>query len=266
MKYYKNHQLKFYNSFKLSSIAKEIWFPESIYDLKEVMETIKDFNLIANGTNMLLFPEISKVVCLSSMPQTSCNKCRTVKITANTPTNFVVREMLQNKISGWESFLGIPGSIGGAVVMNAGALGREISEHVIKVETLDKEGKIRVYNKEDLNFDRRYSILQDKEDILLNVTFSLKKLGLNQALIDTALANRKTIPKYASAGGIFVNWHTLKPYKEQLIGKRFGDAVISESINIIVNLGEATFEDVMQTINYVKFIVKEPLKLEVKII
>ena len=73
------------------------------------------------------------------------------------------------------------------------------------------------------------------------------------------------MPKGYSAGGVFNNWHKLKPYTKKLVGLSVGDAYISDSINIIVNRGKATAKDVLCLIDKVRKIVKSPLHLELRL-
>ena len=268
MRYNKDFNLKKYNSFKLESYAKEIYFPETITDLQAVLVLLrnKKFKILAGGTNVILRPEIDCVLSLDKMPQKINFYDGATIVTARVPTISFILEAIKNNIIGIEGLIGIPGTIGGAIVMNAGSGKYTISDYLLAVTTMNLEGNIRVYQSPDLEFGRRYSILQEKKEILIDAVFDFKHGFPNQEEIDKAKAHRKTIPHYPSAGGIFKNWHSLKPYAEKLIGLRVGDAEVSESINIIVNKKNATFEDIMTLIEKISYIVRKPLELEVKIL
>jgi UDP-N-acetylmuramate dehydrogenase len=266
MQHYTNYNLRGNNSLRLNSIAKDIWFPESIADLVNLNKTLDSYSIIAGGTNLLLRPIIDKVVCLSLMPRKINKIGNVVSVDAGVSTSCFINKMIESKFKGLENLIGIPGSLGGAVIMNAGSLGIEISKFLVEVKTLNKENKIIVYKKEELQFGRRYSILQDKKEIVTNLVFKFEKGSIDEEKIKQARIHRKTMPKKPSAGGFFKNWHSLKSYQDQLIGLRIGDAEVSKSVNIIINKGKATFNEIEALVNKIKSIVKEPLELEVKII
>lgn len=268
MKYSKNFNLKNYNSFRLNSLAKEIWFPETLYELQHLLLDLKNknFQILAGGTNVILKPKINKIICLKQMPKNLNFYKEGTVVSASIPTNYFILKAIKNNIVGIEGLIGIPGLLGGAIVMNAGSGKYVISDYLLAVTIMDLNGNTRIYSKEQLNFGRRYSILQAKKEILIEAVFDFKKGIPDKMEIEKAKTHRRTIPKAPSAGGIFLNWHSLKPYVDKLIGLHVGDAEVSKSVNIIVNKGKATFEDITTLINKIKDIVKEPLKMEIKII
>jgi len=268
MKYYRDFSLKNYNSFKLESYVKEIYFPESLHDLQGTLLILKNkkFGILAGGTNVILKPEIKRVICLKKLPQElNFYKIGTIA-SVSVPTSYFILKAIEHKVIGIEGLIGIPGTIGGAVVMNAGSGKYTISDYLLAVTTMDYNGNLHVYGKELLNFGRRYSILQEKNEILIEVLFDFKTGTPKKAEIEKAIYHRKTIPQLPSAGGVFLNWHSLKPYKDKLIGLRVGDAEVSKSLNIIVNRGNVTFDDIMTLIEKINNIVNIPLKMEVKVI
>ena len=266
MIYYQCQSLKQYNSFRLESIAKEVYFPESIDDLEDLLNDIDSFHLIAGGTNVLLNPELDKVVILTKMPKDIKRIDNLLIVDSNVVTNLFVNKMIKDNVIGFEGLTGLPGRLGGAVVMNAGSGKYSITDYLIGVKTIDYNGYTHYYTKEQLKLDRRYSILQDKKEIVTKCIFQPKKGKINKEEVQKAKLHRKSIPKEPSAGGIFLNWHALKPYEEHLIGLKVGGAVVSKSINIIINQNNATFKNICDLIYLIYAIVPEYLKLEVKII
>jgi len=269
MRYYKNFELTEFNSFRLNSIAKEIWFPQSIDDLKYILKDLKDKNffILAGGTNVILKPEIDRIICLKLMPKyLKLAHDSGVIVSANYSTASFILNAVEADITGLEGLYGIPGTIGGAIVMNAGSGKYTISDYLLAVTTIDFESNFHIYKKEDLKFSRRYSLLQDKNEILIDAIFDLKDGKPDLIELEKAKQHRKSLPKFPSAGGIFKNWHELKPYFYKLIGLRIGDAEISEKINIIINKANATYYDITQLINKIRSITLENLELEVKII
>jgi len=269
MQYYRKFSLKKYNSFRLNSIAKEIWFPESVEDLKQIFIELKNkkFFILAGGTNVILKPKIDRIICLKQMPKylQLSTEIGTI-VSANYSTTSLISNAIEANVVGIEGLYGIPGKIGGAVIMNSGSGKYAISDYLLSVTTMDYNGNFHTYSKKDLNFKRRYSILQDKQEILLEAIFDFKYGNPDLIELEKTKKHRKSLPKKPSAGGIFVNWHELRPYSDKLIGLNDGDAIVSEKVNIIINQNNATFENIMNLINKIKTIVNKDLQLEIKIL
>jgi len=269
MKYYKKFQLKKYNSFKLDSLAHEIWFPESVSELTSLLKQLrgKDFDILSGATNVLLAEEIDRVICLRDCGRRKMTiSTNNVYATASIPTCEFVRQINKANFKGTEGLYGMPGLLGGAIIMNAGSGKYSISDYLTTIWVTDLKGNLRKYDKKDLSFKRRYCSLQETREIIIGMSFEFKEKNINHEDISVAIKHRQQMPKHPSSGGIFINWHTLKPYTEELIGLGVADAEVSDNINIIVNKGNATFKDILMLIKKIRNIVKTPLELEVKII
>ncbi len=194
-------------------------------------------------------------------------------------------DMLKKGYGGLENLSGIPGSVGGAILMNAGAYGKEIFELVESVEVI-RHGEIQMLQREQIAY--RYRGTDLERDIILSCILRLKKLSTEEQ--KAAMENRKiwmekrrrtqplTLP---NAGSIFKNppptAQGTPQYAGALIeacglkGKRIGDAQISEKhANFIVNLGEAKASDVIALIELARAEVKRKfgitLELEIKLL
>jgi UDP-N-acetylmuramate dehydrogenase len=164
-----------------------------------------------------------------------------------------------------EFLAGIPGTVGGAVVMNAGAWGKEISSYVKEVVVIGRKGKRKVLERKELGFKYRSSRLQNGKWIVAEVIFSLKKREKKKmrAEIKNYLSARKISQPLGipNCGSVFKNPGS--KYAGKLIeaagckGMRCGDAQVSEKhANFIVNLGEAKARDVIRLITAVQKAVK----------
>ena len=100
MEYYKNFELKNYNSFKLESYAKEIYFPESIEELQKILIKLKGqkFFILGGGTNVLLKPEIEKIICLIKMPKNLKFYDSKVIVDTNVSTSYFINKIIANKL------------------------------------------------------------------------------------------------------------------------------------------------------------------------
>ncbi|MFA5881026.1 MAG: UDP-N-acetylmuramate dehydrogenase, partial [Eubacteriales bacterium] len=185
----------------------------------------------------------------------------------------VAKKAAEAGLSGLEFAAGIPASIGGAVIMNAGAHGQGIDEVIREVTVLTPAGEMLVLKKEDIGFRYRKSGI-DKNLIILQADFVLTPgdpLEIRAKNETNLIKRRRSQPlEYPSAGSVFANppgqwagWLI-----EQVGGKgmRVGDALVSEKhANFIVNVGRATAEDVLQLIAQIKQKVFEKFNIELKL-
>lgn len=270
MYYHKNFSLKYFNSFGVESLAKEVWFPQTLDELIKLVKKLRgcEFKILAGGTNVILTKNIDKIICLKYMEQILIplgNQDSFLISTSYPFTNFI-NEVIKKRLSGIEGLIGIPGTIGGAIIMNSGSGKYCISDYLRGVVTIDLNGVKHHYQKKDLKFKRRYSILQDKKEILISALFTFKKQIPDKKAIEQTIKYRKQFPKGCSAGGIFVNHYALRPYETELRKLKTENLKISKYLNVLISNGRATSDEILDFIEKIKSIVQEPLKLEVKII
>lgn len=197
-------------------------------------------------------------------------------------TNLLVRRTIQEGLKGLEYFLGVPGTIGGAVYNNSHYKKELIGDRVKVVEVVSKTGEKKEYTKSQMKFKYDSSILQKTNEVVLNVTFQLSggKTGLLWKYAEEFAKMRSdTQPlKYPSAGCIFKNLEEKDKSTSKsagslidaagLKGVRIGGAQVSEKhANFIVNTGNATAKDVVKLIELIKGKVKNQfgVKLETEI-
>ena len=186
----------------------------------------------------------------------------------------MVRESMKHDLKGLENLIGVPGTLGGALMMNAGAWGGEISENLETVELLNGRNEIQVLSKADIDFSYRSSSFS-KDIILLSATFKLKKSPkkIIQDNFDLAKLGRKnTQPlNYRSAGSVFKNpstKHSAGMLIDQsgLKGFSIGGAKISNKhANFFVNNGDAKADDMISLIKKAKNTVKEKFNIELNL-
>ncbi len=201
-----------------------------------------------------------------------------VQADSGVPANLLIRYTLDQGLSGLEDMLGLPGTVGGAVYNNSHHLDKLFGDHIIEVELLDSEGKIKKYTQKELKFDYDYSIFHKTKEIVLSATFQLKR-GDKNALWEIANAAVKrrasTQPLGApSSGCMFKNIpladamrigtpDTIQSVgylldKAGLKGQRVGGAYVSDvHANFIVNDGTATSQDVFDLVKLIKTKIKE---------
>ncbi|MGR3220666.1 MAG: UDP-N-acetylmuramate dehydrogenase [Candidatus Anammoxibacter sp.] len=276
-------RMSLHTSFKIGGVADAIVSPGSFEDLKKVVEiahkTQISLNVLGNGTNLLVSDEGIKSIVLDC--KTVLNSIafdgRRVKVGAGCTLKKLAEEAAKRGLSGVELAVGIPGSVGGALIMNAGAYDYNIGNIVENVTVMDMEGNTFVINKKNLSFNYRHSNLKDANYIILNTELSLEK-GETKRLfkfMDDELESRlKKFPlDYPNAGSIFKRPEQGYPGKwiemSGCKGLRIGDAEVStKHANFIINKGKAKARDVIQLIEKVQKVVldKFNVSLEMEII
>ena len=196
-----------------------------------------------------------------------------LEISSGTTCTKAAKFALEYSLEGLEFSYGIPGTIGGAVRMNAGAYGGEIKNCVEKSLVLDKEGNEKILDYNDHNFVYRNSSIANNNYILLSTKIKLKrgnKEEIQQKMEKNMKARLEKQPyNMPSAGSVFKRGNgfiTAQIIDEAgLRGKEIGGAQISpKHAGFIVNNGTATAEDVINLIDYVKKTVKEKFNKELE--
>ena len=177
------------------------------------------------------------------------------------------------ELSGVESLIGVPGTVGGAIRMNAGAYGREISSFLTSLRVMTLDGKVKELPRKEVEFSYRHSSL-GSDEIVVSAKFKFEKGApeVIQVLKSNASKSRKaTQPlRFRSAGSIFKN--PLEKSAGQLIdqaglkGTRVGGAEISEKhANFFVNHGDASSEDLAELIRLARRTVREKFDIHLEL-
>ena len=181
---------------------------------------------------------------------------------------------LKEEIEGLEFLSGIPGTIGGAVRMNAGAYGTEMKDIVLKTKVMTYDGKVKNLTLEEQNFSYRNSVFANNEFIILETTLKLKKGNkeeIEAKMKEYALSRKNSQPlEYPNAGSTFKRVEgkiTAKLIDEcGLKGFNVGDAEISRKhAGFVVNKGNATAEDVLNLSKIVQQKVKEKFDVNIEL-
>ncbi|MDR7076378.1 UDP-N-acetylmuramate dehydrogenase [Neobacillus niacini] len=264
----RNELLSQHTTMKIGGPADLLIEPSSLENIQRVMNFIKDRQLpwraIGRGSNLLVSDKGIEGVVIklgSGLDHLSINEST---ITVGGGHSLVSLSTLISKkgLSGLEFASGIPGSVGGAVYMNAGAHGSDISKILTKAHILFENGEIEWLSRDEMEFTYRTSVLQKKRPgIVLEAEFILTK-GDRAAIVSQMQKNKdyrkETQPwNFPCAGSIFRN--PLPHYAGKLIedaglkGYQIGGAKISEMHgNFIVNAGNAKAKDVLDLIQYIK--------------
>lgn len=268
--------MKNHTSFKIGGPVDILVNPESFEEVVEVVKLCKKDGvpcyIIGNGTNLLVKDGGIRgvVVKLSKLDKI---KLQGTKIIAE--SGALLKDVsdfaLENSLTGFEFACGIPGSIGGAVTMNAGAYNGEISYVIESAKIIDSDGNIKVLSKEELELGYRISSILKYGYTVLEVTFNLEKgeySKIKERIDDLSARRTEKQPlEYASAGSTFKRpegYFAAKLIEDTgLKGISIGDAQVSEKHSgFIINKGNATAQDILDLIKIVQTKVKDKFGVE----
>lgn len=279
MKYLRNEPLKKHTSFRIGGPADFFCAPKTIADLKTALVFAEEkklpIALLGAGTNLLCLDKgfAGLVVKLAGGLKEIKEDEGNLIVGGGALLSQLISSAANYGLAGLEFLAGIPGTVGGAIVMNAGAWGEDISSLVESVMILDLKGQEKTFKKNDLAFSYRQSRLQAEKTIVVSATFKLKKSNKSavMARLKEFAAKRKNrqplgIP---NAGSIFKN--PPGTFAGKLLedagckGLRVGDAGVSaKHANFIVNLGEAKASEVIKLMTKMQNLVYDKFKIKLE--
>ena len=279
-----NEDMSKHTSFKAGGKAKFYIKAKTVEDVINTVKISKENNIpivvLGNGSNILFKDEEFNGVVLKIELDTLKIEENIITAEAGVKNAILGRKALDNNLQGFEFAAGIPGTIGGAIRMNAGAYGGEIKDIVQDVEYLDYEDlKIKKITNKECNFEYRHSVFCENKNIILSATFKLEngiKEEIANRMNEFAKSRKEKQPlEYPSAGSTFkrgTDFITAKLIDEcGRKGYQIGGAQVSEKhAGFIINKENATAKDIIDLVEYVKKTVKEKtgksIDLEVEII
>lgn len=264
--------MKKHTTFRIGGPADYYLCPHSIEELQKVLKICREqemaFFILGNGSNLLVSDKGYRGVVIQLWKNFSdiTVKETTIEVKAGALLSKVAAEALEEGLTGMEFASGIPGTIGGAVVMNAGAYGGEMKDIIKEVTVLNQEGEMLTLSKEEMKLGYRTSIVKEKGYIVVSVVLQLKngdKEEIRRVMED--LKNRRVTKQpldMPSAGSTFKRPEGYFAGKlimdAGLRGFSVGGAQVSEKhCGFVVNKGDATAEDVLGLIHEVQMRVQE---------
>ena len=264
--------MKKHTTFRIGGPAEYLILPQTAEEIADVVKLCRQeeipWYIVGNGSNLLVADEgVRGVVIqlLRNFNQIQVEGCQ-IRIQAGAQNAAVAKRALDASLTGFEFAAGIPGTIGGAVVMNAGAYGGEMKDILKEVTVLDQNGMIRTIPTEELELGYRTSIIARKGYVVLEAVIVLKTGDPKEikAAMDDLKEKRVTKQplEYPSAGSTFKRPEGYFAGKlimdAGLRGFSVGGAQISEKhCGFVINKGNATAKDVTELMDETKKIVME---------
>ncbi|OHW62057.1 UDP-N-acetylenolpyruvoylglucosamine reductase [Andreesenia angusta] len=259
--------MKRHTTFKIGGPADLLVEPSSIEEVEDVLNICRSEDIpvtvIGNGSNLLVRDGGIRGVVVKIAELLSDVSVYEEKIVAEAGAlmSKISSKALEHSLGGFEFASGIPGTIGGAVTMNAGAYGGEIKDYVSAVTCIDSEGQVKEYSGEEMAFGYRKSLVQAEGLVVLKVEISLNRGDRDEikSKIDDYTERRTSKqPLHLPSGG-----STFKRPEGYFAGKLIEDAglrglrhrniqVSEKHCGFVVNLGESKAEDVLNLIGVVQ--------------
>ncbi|MEG0014331.1 MAG: UDP-N-acetylmuramate dehydrogenase [Cellulosilyticaceae bacterium] len=274
-----NEPMKSHTSFKIGGVADVFVSPTTKLQLVDAIRICKEnqvpYYIIGNGSNLLVSDKGFRGVIIEVSKNLSEMRREGNMIIAEAGALLarIAKTAESADLTGFEFAHGIPGTLGGAVTMNAGAYDGEMKNVILQAEIIDQQGQIQTFTKDQLELGYRTSIIQKKGYIVLEAVIALQpgnKEEITAKMKDLAGRRKDKQPlEYPSAGSTFkrpVGHFAGKLIMDgDLSGYEVGGAQVSEKhCGFVINKGDATFEDVMQLIEHVQKVVKERFNVELE--
>lgn len=274
-----------HTTFRIGGTADFFVMPKNREQIEAVLKLAKEENIpylfVGNGSNLLVSDEGIRGVVIQiagNFKQTEVHDCQ-IKAQAGISLAQLAKIALSHELTGFECLAGIPGTLGGAVAMNAGAYGGEIKDVLVQATVLDQEGHIVTLSKEELDLSYRSSVVTQKGYVVLEVLLELQKgkaSEISAQMEELAKKRREKQPlDYPSAGSTFKRpegYFAGKLIEDAgLRGFSVGDAQVSEKhCGFVINRQNASAKDVQTLIQQVQNEVEQKfgvrLETEVKMI
>ena len=278
-----NEPMSKHTSFKTGGNARFFVKAYSVNEIKDVLKIVKENKIplfiLGNGTNLLVKDEGFDGIVLQIKLDNIKIEDNIVTVDAGVKNAVFANKVLEKSLTGFEFASGIPGTIGGAIKMNAGAYGNEMKDIVQEVTYIDFDGNINTISNKQCEFEYRNSIFFKLNCVILQTKLKLEygnKKEIQNKIKELVIQRKEKQPlEYPNAGSTFkrgTDFITAKIIDEcGLKGYSIGGAEVSQNhAGFIINKNNATSKDILDLIKYVQSIVKEKtgkeIKLEIEVI
>ncbi len=275
-----NELMKNHTTYGIGGPADLFVLPSNKEDLIKVFEISKEYkqevNVIGSGSNLLVSDDGVRgiIICIKNCLNGIDVEDNKIYAECGVMLGKLVKYSIKNNLKGLENLIGVPGTLGGALIMNAGAWGGEVSNCLKSVELLDTDNQLVTLLKSEIDFGYRSSSFKNGS-ILLSAIFDLTLSDENLIKDQSQIAQsgrKNTQPlNYRSAGSVFKNPSKDSPAgmlidKAGLKGLTIGQAQISEKhANFFVNVGDAKAEEMLALIKKAKSTVKDKFDIEMSL-
>ena len=259
--------MRFHTTFRIGGPADLLFYPENTEEVQKIIQIAKEYGepitFLGNGSNILVRDGGIRGLVIRFSHQMGWISREGTDLIVGTGASLrkIAVFAQKNSLSGLEFACGIPGSVGGAVFMNAGAYDDEIKSVIVSVKTVSLDGDIRVYTSDELDFGYRHSTFHNCEEAICEARLRLYEEDASFILQKMEDLNHRRASKqplnYPSAGSTFKrpSGYFAGTLIDQtgLKGFTIGGAQVSQKhAGFIINIGSATANDVLQLISVIQ--------------
>lgn len=269
--YYKDISLKKYNTYRLDIKCGYLIYPKNIDELSKLLRYLKDndikYIILGGGSNVILARPYFDVVIKLDKLNSIVIKDNIVTAGAGVSLIYLANICMNNNLNGLSFAGGIPGLLGASTSMNAGAYKEDMASIVKEAKVINPDFEVITLTNEELNYSYRNSFLKEHKDYVV-VEVTMEMSYLDKDIIKETMTSRKQRRVESqpldmpSAGSVFRNPEGMSAGKliedANFKGYSIGGAQIStRHANFIVNTGKATYEDIIELIDYTKKKIKD---------
>jgi UDP-N-acetylmuramate dehydrogenase len=274
-----NIDLAPYTSFRIGGKCKYVVKPNNFTQINEIVSILKkhniDYYFLGNGSNVLVSDNgyDGAIILLANSLNNFKIDNATIECESGVTLSKLCSVALEHNLSGLEFAFGIPGTVGGAVYMNAGAYGGEMKDVISSCTYLDENNEIKTIYRNEMDLSYRHSIFTDTKCCIISATFELQKddpKDIKNRMNDYMTRRKTKQPlEYPSGGSTFKrpegNYASALIEQCGLKGYRVGDAMVSEKHSgFVINVGKATCDDVLNLVDHIKQVVFEQTGYELE--
>lgn len=274
--YYENVSLKKYNTYKLDVMCRYLIYPKDKYELVNLLKNLKkndiEYLILGGGSNVVLARPIFNVIIKLDRLNKVNIKDNIVIAEAGVSLPFLSNVCMKKGLNGLAFAVGLPGLVGASTAMNAGAYNENMADIVKGIKVITPNLDIITMSNKELKYSYRNSFLKENKDyICIETTLELTYENIEEIkeVMDNRIKRRKESQPLdmPNAGSVFRNPEGLSAGKMiediGLKGYTIGGAMISpKHANFIINTGTATYEDIINLIEYIKDKVKKHYNIE----
>lgn len=276
---YPDEPMKKHVTFRIGGPADFLVTPHEAEEVAKLIQYCREeeipWYLLGNGSNLLVSDQGVRGVVIQLFKNYNLVTVEgtLIRAQAGALNSVVAKRALEASLTGYEFAAGIPGTVGGAAVMNAGAYGGEMKDIIKQVTVLDREGRRKVLEASELELGYRTSVIAKKEYVVLEAVFELKTGEQEEIRARMEELKEKRVSKqpleYPSAGSTFKRPEGYFAGKlimdAGLRGFAVGDAQVSEKhCGFVINRGSATARDVVELMTRVQETVREKFGVELE--
>lgn len=274
-----NEPMKKHTTFRVGGAVEYFLMPESVEEIQAVTELLKEYQIpfltVGNGSNLLVGDKGMEGAVLHLGRNFNAISVEGTRVCAQAGAllSAIANRAAKEQLAGLEFAAGIPGSLGGAVAMNAGAYGGEMKQIIKSVTLLTDDGRVETVGNEEMEFGYRHSIVQTGKYMVLSAVLELAggtETDIRMLMEELSKKRREKQPlEYASAGSTFKRPEGYFAGKlimdAGLAGFAIGDARVSEKhCGFVINSGNATARDILAVMLYVQETVKKKFAVELE--